>query len=205
MKMTKKIWETEYYRETNRMNRKKILDTAVAAGDITPEIELCQKLYEARYGNSSANHEVDYFIRGLMTLEYTKTFKGIFDYSKKRNRERSSVLNDFQFDLVTSYKEIGEQIIFNEYCNLIRLYLELCELDRTYSSLIFGLGKIKRTTLEKKLADDIYNIAFTAPKTLHLEKELSLFTKAASDMFCQQYPSEADSFHNRITESHPTA
>lgn len=196
--MHKKIWDTAYYHETNRTARKKILDETIAAAGLTPSIELCQKIYTARYGESTEDYEVDYFIRGLMTLEYMKTPKGIWDHKKKLLRERRNILTDFQCELAKSYGEIGERIIYNEYCNLIKLYMELCERDRAYSSLLFGLGRMKRKTLEKKLADDIYHLAYVVPKALDLEEELSLFSQAALHMFCQRYPREAEFFHERI-------
>lgn len=199
--MQKKTWEMAYYQETKRVNRKGLLERAIAADGLTPENELRQKLYNLRYNGSKENQEVDYFIRGLMTLEYMKVSKSIWDHKKKKRRERDSVLKDLQCDLAISCGETGKQIIYSEYCNLIKLYLELCEHDRTYSSLIFGLGKIKRTTFEKKVSDDIYRIAYVVPKVLGIENELCLFSKAASRMLCQQYPEETDSFYKRITES----
>lgn len=202
MQINTETWKNDYYRETNRANRKRILDLAVMTEGPTKEVELCQKLYDARYGNSRENKEVDYFIRGLMTLEYMKISKGIWNYKKKRDRERESVLKDFQWNLVKSYGETGEQIIYKEYCNLIKLYLELCERDRTYSSLIFGLGKIKRESFKKKVAEDIYRIAYIVPKKLNLEKELFLFSKAAAETFYRLYPGEADSFYQRIANFH---
>ncbi len=186
--MQKNILETSYFIETNHLKRKKILDSLITSCNITPEIELCQKLYNARYGNSGKNQEVDCFIRGLMTLEYMKNYKGFLLRKKRIQQERHSILKDLQCDLVKFYGDIGELILYNEYCNLIRRYLELCERDRTYSSFIFGLGKIKRTTFEKKVCDDIYRIAYVVPQMLNLEDELCLFSKAASDIVRQQYP-----------------
>lgn len=199
--MTESILSTPYFLETDRITRKKILDSAISNSKLSPELELCQKLYNARYGISNNKREVDYFIRGLMTLKYIKNCQNTW-YSRKRiDRERNSVLNDFQFNLINTSGQLGKNIIYHEYCNLIRVYLKLCEHDRTYSSFIFGLGKISRTTFEKKLSDDIYHIAYTALTVLNLEGELSLFSKAASDIFCSQYPRENESFHKRIKEN----
>ena len=66
-------WVQDYYNETDRPKRKEILEKAIAEEGMTPENELRKYLYDARYGDSEeAGREVDYFIRGWMTLEYMK-------------------------------------------------------------------------------------------------------------------------------------
>ncbi len=193
--------ELEYYKETSRPKRKELLDQMIAKNGLTQANILRQKLYIARYGSSEKNNrELDIFIHGWMTLEFIKSSKNTLRSTKKLQREGQSVLSDFQHSLIKEYGALGEEIIYQEYCNLTRLYLKLCEKDRSYGSVLLGLGRLNSDSFEKKVYDDIFRIAYVIPGILGIKDELASFSKAASYIFCQQYPTKADAFYKRVLE-----
>ena len=130
-----KEWVRNYYRETDRKRRKQILDSAIAEEGMTPENELRLFLYDSRYGDSEkAGQEVDYFIRGWMTLEYMKSTSKFFLTKRRVSRDIASVRADWQFDKAAEYGDSGSVILYNELCNLTRLYIQICRRDKTYGS-----------------------------------------------------------------------
>ncbi len=199
--LEEKAWEAAYYRETSRPKRKELLDNAIEEEGMTPANELRVKLYEARYGDSEERgQEVDYFIRGWMSLEYVKTTSRHWKNKKKASRQIHDITTDWQFDLVEEYGEVGRQIIYKEFCNLTRLYISLCEHDHTYGSVVFGIGRMGENSVINKIANDVFKVAYLAPDVLGIKEELSSFTKAASYIFCQMYPEETDTFYRRVME-----
>lgn len=196
-----KEWVRNYYRETDRKRRKQILDSAIAEEGMTPENELRLFLYDSRYGDSEkAGQEVDYFIRGWMTLEYMKSTSKFFLTKRRVSRDIASVRADWQFDKAAEYGESGSVILYNELCNLTRLYIQICRRDKTYGSFILGLGRVKDSTLTGRITDDIIKMAYELPKTLNMEEDFSIFTKAATYIFCQEFPEESDPFYRRLKE-----
>ncbi|MBR0397405.1 MAG: hypothetical protein IJI10_03960 [Eubacterium sp.] len=194
-------WVQDYYNETDRPKRKEILEKAIAEEGMTPENELRKYLYDARYGDSEeAGREVDYFIRGWMTLEYMKATSKFFLTKRKINKEIATVREDWQFAKVAEYGQAGADILYDELCNLTRLYLQICRRDKAYGSFIFGLGRVKDSTLSKRVSDDIYRMAYELPHAMDLVEEFAPFTKAATRIFCQEFPHESGKFYGRMKE-----
>lgn len=200
--MLEKEWVRNYYDETDRPKRKTILDKGIEEDGMTPENELRLHLYEARYGDSeTAGREVDYFIRGWMTLEYLKSTSKFFLTKRKVSKEIATVREDWQFAKAAEYGEAGAEILYRELCNLARLYIQICRRDKAYGSFLFGIGRVKDSTLSKRVFDDIYRMAYELPHNMELVEEFAPFTKAATLTFCQEFPEETDRFYAKLKEN----
>ena len=192
-------WEREYYRQLKRDARKKILEEAIAAEGMSPANELRQKLLEARYGKKlSDGNAVDYFVRGWMTLCYLNNSSSSVFGRKKRERDIQSLRDDWQFALMKEYGEIGKKVLYQEMRNLVLLYIDLCKNDKNYGAILLGIGRMKEGTLLTKIGKDLFAIAYEVPRSIGIEDELREFTKAVTDVFCEEYPDRADEFRGSI-------
>ena len=199
MQLLEKQWEREYYKELKREKRKEILEAAIAEEGMSPENELRTKLLELRYGKKiDRSNSIDYFIRGWMTLRFLSTNSGTLFFKKKAKRELGNVRKDWQFDLAEEYGETGQKVLYQELCNMTRVYLDLCQKDRNYGSILFGIGKIKEESLVNKIAKDIYTIAYEIPQMAGLEEELKLFTDAATRTLTDMFPEITDDFYEMV-------
>ena len=189
--MEEKAWVAKYCLELNKNKRKEILDAVIEEEGMTPETEVRAKLWEARYARRpKETTDVDHYIRGWMTLYYMRTSsKGMFR-KKSIQKDKAQIMDDWKVDIAKEYGEIGEQALYQELCNMTRLYLELCKNDKSYSSILLGLGRMKESSLVQKIARDIYTLAYVIPQQTESEEDFRLFTKAATDTFYDVYPKE---------------
>ena len=74
--------------------------------------------------------------------------------------------------------------------HLVRFYMDLCEKDKNYNSVLCGLITIKKDSAKAKLQRDIYETAILLPQEIGLEEDLDLLTKAAREMYELQFPVE---------------
>ena len=84
-----------------------------------------------------------------------------------------------------------EVIMWDERKHLVKFYMTLCAQDKNYNSILCGLITIKKESSEAKMKRDIYETAIRLPKDLNLEEELALVTKAAHEVYGQEYPAES--------------
>ncbi|MBQ9321339.1 MAG: hypothetical protein IJ239_03125, partial [Eubacterium sp.] len=175
MNIVEKQWEREYYRELKREKRKRILDAAILEEGMSPENELRSRLLEVRYGKKlEKGQSVDYFIRGWMTLRFLANSSKSLFFKRKNKRELESLRADWQFDLAAEYGETGQKVLYQEFCQLTRVYLDLCQKDKNYGSILFGIGHIKEDSLMGKIGRDIYTVAYEVPQEYGVAEELRL-------------------------------
>ena len=72
----------------------------------------------------------------------------------------------------------------------LEFYMDLCEKDKNYNSVLCGLITIKKDSAKAKLQRDIYETAILLPQEIGLEEDLDLLTKAAREMYELQFPGE---------------
>ena len=202
MQLLEKQWEREYYKELKREKRKEILEAAIAEEGMSPENELRTKLLELRYGKKiDRSNSIDYFIRGWMTLRFLSTNSGTLFFKKKAKRELGNVRKDWQFDLAAEYGETGQKVLYQEFCQLTRVYLDLCQKDKNYGSILFGIGHIKEDSLMGKIGRDIYTVAYEVPQEYGVAEELRLFTDAASRTLTDVFPEITDDFYELVEKN----
>lgn len=190
-------WEREYCHELHRKKRRAILERAIETEGMSPANELRMKLLEARYGKSK-EQKTDYFLRGLMTLKMINAGGRGFFAKKRIAKDREAIRMDWKLELADSYGEIGKKVLYQEFCNVMLLYLKLCNDDRNYNSTLLGIGRLSEETLANKIGRDLYTIAYEYPEELGLKKELASFTEAAKQMFFEKYPDAEDVFGSQF-------
>ena len=190
---TPAAWEEQYFRETDRDVRRKILEDAAKEHGETAQIILCRKIWEARYlPVGKEPRHIDHFIRGYMNMYYiARSLKSVF-HRKVADRDLDKIRADLMFSLLeeAEYAGSAEQTLYREYANMVRLYLELCLKDRSYGSAMFGVMRWKEEKLKKKIASDICGTAVRVPKAAGKEEEFSVFSRAARDTLYQMFPED---------------
>lgn len=186
-------WEEQYFRETDRDKRRKILEDAAKEQGETAQIVLCRKLWKARYTPVGKEpRHIDHFIRGYMNMYYmSRSLKSILR-RKVTEKDLERVRADWMFSLLEEpeYAGIAEEALYREYGNTVRLYLELCLKDRSYGASMFGAMRMKEEKLKKKIAADIYGTAVRVPKAAGKEAEFSVFASAARDTLYEMFPED---------------
>ena len=199
--MQEGVWVERYYREVKKEERKRILEQGIEEDGMTLENELRKKLWEIRYGQrEKETMEIDHYIRGWMSMYYLRrACRSLF---KKKNLQKSKeeISKDWGIDVVQEYGEVGERVFYRELCNMTRLYLTLCAEDRTYSSVLLGLGRMKNSSLIIKMAREVCTLAYDIPRQVNMEEEFRIFTKAATDKFYEMYPGDREILDALIEE-----
>lgn len=183
--------EEQYYHELDRGRRKSLLEQAAAGEGNTPELKLRQKIWELRYiprGKDSGS--VDYYIRGWMGMTYLRQSSRSGFGLRRNEKEIRKIREDWNMEFLLSQGGLGERILYQELYNMIRLYLHLCMTDRTYGSTIFGLMHLDQQKLLRKIAQDVYSVAFDLPARLQMDQEFRILRLAAADAFGDQYPDQ---------------
>ena len=182
-------WTFEYRRETDRTRRADILKRAAAEDLADKSVEIRQKLFDARYDNKNG-YDIDYFIRGFVNLQSLKRRVYLPGEKKRLRREVEGIKKDWQFDLCASYGETGARALHDELYNLTLLYIELCKRDKTYNSILWGMGHIGENKQTNKIIVEINEVAGNIPSKVDAEDELRPFTEAAMEALRSVYPNE---------------
>ena len=198
--MADNLWVEEYRREVEKEDRKAILDKAVAEEGLTEENMLRQKLFDERY-ETNPKGNIDHFIRGWMSLAYLENETNSFFGKNRIKKEADRIRADFCLNLAKEYGETGQKVLYDEFYNTARLYMGLCEEDRTYGSIILGLGRMKPEKLVAKIAADLYRVSHTIPKQVGMFEELELFRKALTEAFCDAHGKQKHLLLDRIHEN----
>lgn len=181
----------QYYRESDPLKRKALLDQAIASGEDKEANEIRQEIWNARYGEKSEQGgPADGFLRLWMLLEFNrntaKKWFGIKSACKEIRKEMSSV----NFQELISRGGLYEELMYRECQHLVTVYIELCGKDKTYNSVLLGMMTMKKESAEAKLKRDLYETAVCVPRDLGLQDELALITRAARELYEVQFPGE---------------
>lgn len=186
-------WPDCYYREREPQVRKALLDEADAEGLTKEENRIRRKLYERRYPSKGPTK--DSFLKAWLDVRFLKErdsglFKG------PNPKKLMKVLDEIGFD------ELGEDrvyrgILYQEVYHLGLLYASLCQEDKGYSSIIFGIGTLSEDKLAGKIGAEFRDIAIEIPKKFNLEdSKYSLWTDALTDAYCDMFPDFERSFRS---------
>ena len=73
---------------------------------------------------------------------------------------------------------------------MVKLYIHLCNNDKSYRTQLFGLMQIDQKKLIEKIAYDVDECTRKIPQILGMEEELRVLQRAATDAFCDEFPAE---------------
>lgn len=184
------ITEKQYYQETNKDKRKKILEAAIEEEGMNPEDELRLELWERRYGQRKNEPEgIDRYIRGWMGMLYLDQSASFFSGKRKALREIRKVKEDWNEELLKGKGELGEKLMYQEMYNMIKLYMELCVTDRSYTTTMFGMMRVDEKKIVQRMEKEIYVVTCEIPRNLGMQEEFQILRKAAKDAFTDQYQS----------------
>ena len=182
----------QYYRETEPKKRKQLLDQAIASGEDQEANEIRREIYEARYKNTTNDGGIaDGYLKFWMALEFKRNAGHKILGPGKAQNEILKELDDVKFREIRAKSPLHEELLYRECKHLVKFYMTLCAQDKNYNSILCGLITIKKESSEAKMKRDIYETAIRLPKDLNLEEELALVTKAAHEVYGQEYPEES--------------
>ena len=120
-------------------------------------------------------------------------------FGKKRIKKAiEDIREDFHMDLAAGYGEMGQRVLYDEFYNTARLYISLCEEDKTYNSILLGLGRMKPAKLVAKIAADLYHVSCEIPREIGMEDELKLFREALTEAFCDTHRKQKNLLLDRL-------
>ena len=195
--MAENLWVEQYRRETEKEDRLEILEKAIAEEGLTEENALRKQIFAERYEESKKG-KIDHFIRGWMTLAYLENEAGSFLGKKRIQKEIPKIRSDFQLDLAKEHGEAGQRVLYDEFYNTARLYISLCQDDKSYNSILLGLGRMKPEKLIAKIAADLYHVSSEIPKMIGMEEELKVFREALTEAFCDTYSKQKNLLLDRL-------
>ena len=198
--MAENLWVEQYRREPEKEERKEILEKAIAEEGLTEENALRKQFFEERYEEAKSGN-IDHFIRGWMSLAYLENEKNSFFAKNRIKKEVDKIREDFNLDLAAKHGEMGQRVLYDEFYNAARLFMHLCEEDRTYGAILLGLGRMKPARLIAKIAWDFYRVAYEIPQAIGMEKELETFRKALTEAFCDTHSKYKHLLLGRLQEN----
>lgn len=183
-------WIGEYRREIDRARRKAVLDREEPEHGTEKEYEVRKKLWEGRYDRKNGM-DIDYGIRGWVNLQYSKRRVYLPGEQKRLRKEIEGIKKDWQFSLCEEYGETGGKALYDELFNVALYYFDICERDKTYNSVVLGLGHISDERRVNKILHEVKDLTEVIPENLRITEELDVFIRAARDAFRYRYPDEA--------------
>ncbi|MDO4307269.1 MAG: hypothetical protein Q4C77_10565 [Eubacteriales bacterium] len=182
-----------YYRESDPLKRKALLDQAIAEGEDTKENEIRKELWEVRYHDAADTGDgarADGFMALWMTLEFNRDAEKKWFAIKRARKEIIKHLEKLQFRELSRKSELHRELLYRECCHLVKLYMDLCEKDKSYNNMLCGLVSISSEHAKEKLQKDIRHTAVQLPAAIQLTDELEMITKAAREMYELKFPGE---------------
>lgn len=182
-----------YYREADPMKRKALLDQSIEAGEEPEKNAIRKELWEIRYQDSSElgkDTRADGYLGLWMLMEFNRDAgKRIFG-GKGARKDLTKSLEKLKFQEFRNKGGLYEELLYRECCHLVKLYMELCEKDKSYNTVLCGILTMSSDNAKKKLQRDIYETAILLPPSIGMEKELELVIRAAKEMYELHFPGE---------------
>lgn len=181
----------QYYREHDPMKRKELLEAAVSEDD-SLENQIRKELWEIRYSQeqSGTPSRADGFLGLWMSMEFNKNSGNKLFGSKGACKEIRKKLEQLKFREFLDGDDLHQELLYRECCHMVKMYMELCETDRSYNTTFCGIVHISKDKAKDKLKADIAQTAVDLPKAIGMEEELAIVTKAAREMFELHFPGE---------------
>lgn len=182
-------WLEGYYNSVTAEEKQPYLEKGLAL-ESSRENELRRKLFDLRYRDQDGRITgADKFMEYWIELRYQEEQMGRVFGRKRAEKEVRKIMDGLL--LTKELPEAMKPVLLQEYINVAAIYIELCQKDRNYRSLLLGFGSLKEETLAVKIARDVYKTAVEIPAWLGMEKEFSLLARAAKAAYLNAFPKEA--------------
>lgn len=183
----------KYYREHDPMKRKALLEEAIQSGEEAEENAVRKELWEIRYAGASElgpETRADGLLALWMLMEFNRdASKKLFGWKSAR-KDISKKLAELKFDELSKKSPLHKELLYRECCHMVRMYMEICEKDKSYSSLLFGIMSIGADKVVEKIKRDIRETAIELPPSIKMEEELKMITEAAKEVYEEIFPGE---------------
>ena len=178
-----------YYKETDPEIRKNKLDAFSGQSD-TPADQYRKSLFECRHVDKKHPERlVDRYLFNLISL--AAVFKSPGFFPKFRKREVLSILKGMQIDDRPFSDPLCEEVLYLEYRNAVRRYIDTCD-DPSYGRSLLGMKPSDKEGRKQKCCIDVWGFSFGVASLVGLEKEMRILCRAANDEYCALNP-EAES------------
>ena len=185
----------QYYKETDPLKRKRLLDMAIEEGSEPEANAIRKELYDVRYAGKSEmnkNMPADGYLGLWMMMEYNRSVgSGLFGLDTRRAaREIRKILANLKFQEYQDKGGLYAELHYKEVCHMVRTYMTLSKSDRNYNSTIFGMMKMSDERSSDKLKNDVINMAVGLPEKIGMVQELEIVTRAAREVYEEFFPLE---------------
>lgn len=215
-------WPENYYRETDALQRRKILldrieeekkererramveEGKAVTNTNSEENRLRLLLWENRYLNEAGKQDgVDYYLKTWNELKFAAEKADSFFGKKSLQKVKKRTREVFQFDVLKESSDYWK-VWYDEYVQFCCFYIQICQTDKSYTSVLFNLAKISEENLTIKIAQDLYEKTIVIPEKLGMEEDFELLAKAARDSFVFYYPKDQQLYEelNKCTSRH---
>ena len=191
-----------YFETTDKDERAEILSRIKENDEDVEFVKICEELFERRYVSREKNgQKIDYAIRGWINMKFLPEVARGWFTKKKLDARAREILDDMGYGVCEKYGALGREIWYKELCNVVRLYIHLCHSDKSYGSIIFGIGKMKKEKLVAKIGDDLVTVTYSIPKEIGMLNEFEQLAQAAKAVFVETYPNDAMFYEQLLDES----
>lgn len=180
-----------FYHSTDPLIKKECLD-ALQKLRTSEDDQYRALLWEKRYCKNGKFVDIDLFLNSFIELSCLEEKLTSFFSKKSAQKKMHSICSSLLLDQSLAAEQ--SYLLYQEFENVISIYIELCKSDKKYSSVLMGLGTLKEADLSFKIAKQLYTIVSGNARICGMEKEFSLLSKAGHDSFVRYFPNETDSW-----------
>ena len=132
----------QYYREHDPLKRKQLLEDSIAQGEEPENNEIRKKIWEIRYkdkAETGGDARADGFLALWMILEFNRNAGNKFFGARGAKKDIEKQLKKLHFQEFANGGERARELLYRECCHLVKVYMELCESDKSYTSMLCGI------------------------------------------------------------------
>ncbi len=192
----------DYYLEISPKKRGKILESLMELDD-GRDNQIRKELYNLRYSSQNLRRDgelADGYIALWMNIKLTVDNSTGFFGNRGMKKELTKTLAKLG---ITKYMQMGnleKKILYDEFYHMAVLYIQSSLTDKNYTTAFMGMISMKDDQIRSKLAGDVYKVAYLMPRRVSMEEEFSIFTKAATEAFCDILPDYREQLEELIKE-----
>ena len=182
----------KYYREKEPMERLKLLEQSIAAEEDPEGNKIRKELWEIRYSDKSeaGDTRADGYLGLWMTMEFNRNSGSRFFGTRSAKKEIGKYLTKLKFQEIQEKGGLYEELLYRECCHMVKTYMELCEKDKAYNTILCGIVHISEKSAKSKIQNDIYTTAIAFPEEINMQEELEMITRAAREVYEAHFPGE---------------